>query len=65
MIKQNTMQRSYVNEEKTLKNIILEFIDGEQFDKVLGKITKGLFKAIVFFGIPFFLYVIIQLLKIS
>ncbi|MFS0863235.1 hypothetical protein [Fredinandcohnia sp. 179-A 10B2 NHS] len=64
-MKQNTIQHYYVNEEKTHKNTILEFIDGDQFDKVLGKITNGLFKAIVFFGVPFFLYVIFQFLKMS
>jgi hypothetical protein len=41
-------------------NKILEFIDGEQFDKVLGKVTKGLFSIILFLGIPYFFYVLIQ-----
>ncbi|WP_010281461.1 hypothetical protein [Bacillus timonensis] len=60
MTKQATIVKFPVQEEVKLTNKILAFIDGEGFDKVLGKVTKGLFSAILFLGIPYFFYVVVQ-----
>ncbi|MEH7387576.1 hypothetical protein V7147_19550 [Bacillus sp. JJ1521] len=49
-----------VKEEVKKTNKSLEFIDGDGFDKVLGKVTKGLFSTILFLGIPYFIYVVMQ-----
>ncbi|MFT4414075.1 hypothetical protein ACLM5H_09460 [Fredinandcohnia humi] len=66
MIKQNTIGRVYNQSEENTKNsLLLEFIDGEQFDKLLGKVTRGLFSLIVFVGIPYFIYVLWQFLLMN
>ncbi|MCH1626343.1 hypothetical protein [Fredinandcohnia quinoae] len=44
-------------------NLFLEFLDGEQFDNFLGKITKELFRIILFLGVPYFLFIVFRLLN--
>ncbi|WP_077618097.1 hypothetical protein [Bacillus sinesaloumensis] len=65
MTKQAVIVKFPVKEQVNQTNKILEFVDGDGFDKVLGKVTKGLFSAILFFGIPYFIYVLIQALFIG
>lgn len=62
MTKQATIVKFPIQEEVNPTNKFLEFIDGDGFDKVLGKVTKGLFSAILFLGIPYFIYVLVQVL---
>ncbi|MCC3357203.1 hypothetical protein [Bacillus sp. REN16] len=60
MTKHAVILKFPVKEEVKETNKFLEFIDGDGFDKVLGKVTKGLFSAILFLGIPYFIYVLVQ-----
>lgn len=43
------------------KKGILNFIDGEGFDHLLGFILKGLFYGVIFFCIPYFLFMMLSL----
>lgn len=49
-----------VKEEVKKTNTFLKFIDGDGFDKMLGKVTNGLFSVIIFLGIPYFFHVLLQ-----
>ena len=60
MRKQAAVVKFPVQKEENHTNKILAFIDGDGFDKVLGKVTKGLFSVILFLGIPYFIYVLVQ-----
>lgn len=60
MTKHAVIVKFPVKEEVKEPNKFLEFIDGDGFDKVLGKVTKGLFSTILFLGIPYFIYVLMQ-----
>ncbi|WP_142353929.1 hypothetical protein [Fredinandcohnia onubensis] len=62
MTKQAVIVKFPVQEEVNHTNKFLAFIDGDGFDKVLGKVTKGLFSVILFLGIPYFFYVLVQAL---
>ncbi|RFB18749.1 hypothetical protein DZB84_00400 [Bacillus sp. HNG] len=60
MTKHTVIVKFPVQAEIKETNKFLEFIDGDGFDKVLGKVTKGLFSTILFLGIPYFIYVLVQ-----
>ncbi|MEH7380138.1 hypothetical protein V7138_06630 [Bacillus sp. JJ1533] len=65
MTKQSVIVNFPVKKEVEETNKFLEFIDGDGFDKVLGKVTSGLFSVILFLGIPYFFYVFLQAFFIS
>ncbi|MCA1030319.1 DUF3930 family protein [Bacillus timonensis] len=42
------------------KRDLLEFLDGEKFDKVMESLLRHQFHFIILLGIPFLFYVIVQ-----
>jgi len=47
--------------ENLEKQSILEFIDGNGFDRLLQNVLKGLFYGILFFCIPYFIFLLFSL----
>lgn len=43
------------------KQIFLDFIDGDGFDRLLNYTLKGLFYGVVFFCIPYFIFIMLSL----
>ena len=47
--------------EKLETQKIINFIDGDGFDQLLSNILKGLFYGVVFFCIPYFIFIMFSL----
>lgn len=47
--------------QKSSKERILDFIDGKGFDSILENSLKALFYGMVFFCVPYLIYLIISL----
>lgn len=47
--------------EKVEKHNMLDFIDGDGFDQLLSFILKGLFYGVIFFCIPYFIFIMFSL----
>lgn len=42
-------------------NKVIEFIDGDKFDELLNKGLKGLFFMMMFFCVPYFIYLLLSI----
>ncbi len=61
MIKEVTNTEMFTKVEELNNQKILEFIDGEGFDRLLQFVLKGLYCGMIFFCIPFLIYLISSL----
>lgn len=61
MINEVTSTKIVRKVENLEKPNILEFIDGDRFDRLLHYVLKGLFYGILFFCIPYFIFLMFSL----
>ncbi|KKI88677.1 hypothetical protein WQ54_29615 [Bacillus sp. SA1-12] len=54
-------QKEIIVKEEHQTNKFLQFIDGPGYEKLLQLMIKGLFSGILFFCIPYFLYLLLTL----
>ncbi|HZH58529.1 MAG TPA: hypothetical protein VEY70_02920 [Metabacillus sp.] len=61
MINEVTTTKTVRKVENLEKQNILDFIDGDGFDRILQYVLKGLFYGILFFCIPYFIFLMFSL----